>query len=81
MGWWMPGIRGAQPYKFTKNDFLENYLLDDLCALDATINSSCEEHLTRFPEREVSSDVVSSHMISNDTVSGEVVSTQVVSNH
>ena len=48
---------------------------------DATINSSCEEHLTRFPEREVSSDVVYSHMISNDTVSGELVSTQVVSNH
>ena len=49
--------------------------------LDAVINSSCEAHLTRFPEREVSNDVVSSHMISNDTLSREVVSTQVVSNH
>ena len=49
--------------------------------MDATINSSCEEHLTRFPEREVSNDVVSNDVVSNQVVSNQVVSSNVVFNN
>ena len=48
---------------------------------DAIINSSCEEHFTCFPEREVSNDVVSNDVVSNDVVSNDVVSNQVISYH